>query len=82
MKSRHHCYSATHRLWLLHVVFPDGGHELQVFVLLLQRDHLLLLVLEALLCGGQLVPQPLVLLTQAPHLPVKWERRDSELYCT
>lgn len=71
-------WSTTHRLWLLHIIFPYGGHELQVFVLLLQRDHLLLLVLEALLGTGQLVSQPLVLLTQATHLSTQWERVRAE----
>lgn len=60
--------SCPHQLRLLQVVFAYGGHELQVFVLLIQRHHLLLLVLQPLLSTGQLVPQPLILLTETTHL--------------
>lgn len=81
VKYWHHCcdfWSVAHRLWLLHIIFPYGGHELQMFVLLLQCDHLLVLVLEALLCTGQLVSQPLVLLTKAPHLSMKLKKESGQ----
>lgn len=45
-------------------------------VLLLQGDHILLLVLQPLLSAGQLVPQPLVLLTETAHLRRGTKRRE------
>lgn len=48
--------SSPHQLRLLQVIFAYGGHELQVFVLFVQRDHLLLSVLQSLLSTSQLVP--------------------------
>ena len=61
-----------HQVRLLQVVFAYGRHELKVSVLLLQGDHLLLPVLQPLLSPGQLVPQPLVLLTETTHLRRRW----------
>lgn len=69
----------SHQLRLLQVVFAYRGHELQVFVLLLQRHHFLLSVLQLLLSSGQLVPQPLVLLTQTAHLRRRRHRKWSVL---
>ncbi|PWA25545.1 hypothetical protein CCH79_00019883, partial [Gambusia affinis] len=60
--------AGSHQRRLILVVFAYGGHELQVFVLLLQGHDLLLLVLQPLLSAGEFVPQPLVLLNEAAHL--------------
>lgn len=71
--------AGSHQRRLILVVFAYGGHELQVFVLLLQGHDLLLLVLQPLLSAGEFVPQPLVLLNEAAHLraaqrPVKYTK--------
>ncbi len=50
------------------VQLADLVHELQVFLLLLQLCDALLALLQLVLSAGQLVPQPLVLLTEPAHL--------------
>lgn len=50
------------------VQLADLAHEQQVLLLLLELGHRLLTALQLLLRPCQLLPQPLVLLHQAPHL--------------
>lgn len=58
----------THRGGQVLVVLLQLVHELQVLLLFLQLSHTLFALLQFLLRPGQLVPQPLVLLTQPAYL--------------
>lgn len=50
------------------VIFLKLVHELQMFLFLFQLGDALLALLQPLLSSCKLIPQPLVLLTQSPHL--------------
>lgn len=58
----------THRWGQVLVVLLQLVHELQVLLLLLQLGNALFALLQFLLCPGQLVPQPLVLLAEPANL--------------
>ena len=58
----------THRRGDVVIVLFQLIHEFQMLLLFLQLSHRLLALLQLLLSVGQLIPQPLVLLAQTPHL--------------